>query len=716
MANFGYGRCESLFVGFSKTLTGFLGTTHPFLASFLVILRSFLHKNGNLKSMNELSNWCGQVVAKVFWIMVIGLSSTFTLLGQAKDKVLFEVDGVPVYVSEFTYIYDKTNGQKADYSRKSLDEYLDLYVKFKLKVRKAKSMQLDTIQQLKQELAGYRKQLADSYLLDKTVVKTLAKEVHDRKQQDVDLSHILVALGPNPQPKDTLEAYQKAMAIKKRLASGAKFEEVAKEASEDRSAKKNAGRIGFITAMLPPGMYELESLAYEGEMKKVLGPVRTNAGYHLVRVNDRRKAFGEVEVAHLLIRNTEDNPSVAKAKIDSIYQALRGGASFEDLVRVHSEDGQTKSKNGYIGFVGINRFAKVFENAMFGIAEDGGYSQPFQSNIGWHIVKRISRPGIQPFEQEKSRLEQAVSKDSRLEVAKAKMLAKLKKQGNYRENTVVYDRFVNTLNDTFLNFRWRPNVADPEAVLFTMGKDFQPTLGEFADYLRRNSRDRMRMARSGDVKGVARSLFNQFVDEQVLKFEESQLENNNPDFKALMREYEEGILLFEATKMLVWDKASQDTVGLEKFFKGIDGKYKWRERANVEIYRMSKDYEAQAKAIRDYAMAHTAEEVKAKFNVDNKVIVNVEEKRLEKGRHPQVNRLRWKAGVVTELDVNDKSNTISFTKILSLLPPSNKTLKEARGYIVADYQDHLEREWIKELKKEYKVKVNDAVYKSLIKE
>jgi len=639
-----------------------------------------------------------------------------TLFGQTEDPVLFEVDGVPVYVSEFTYIYNKTNGQQADYSRKSLDEYLDLYVKFKLKVRKAKGMRLDTIQQLKQELAGYRKQLADSYLLDKTIVKTLAKEVYDRRQKDVDISHILVSVAPNPRPQDTLEAYKKIMAIKKRIEGGAKFEEIAKEVSDDPSAKRNSGRIGYITSMLPNGMYGIENIAYEGKVKKVAGPVRSNSGYHLVRVNDRRKALGEVEIAHLLIRNNPDNERIPKAKVDSIYKALEGGASFEDMVREYSEDSQTKGKNGYIGFIGINRFAKVFEEAMFSIKKDGGYSAPVQSNIGWHIIKRISRPGIQPFDQQRSRLEQAVSKDSRLGISKAKMLAKIKKESNYQENLKVYNRFVETLNDTFLNFRWRPKIANPQDILFTLGKDFKPTLGEFGEYLRRSSRDRMRLARTGDVKGVARTLFDKFVDEQVLKFEETQLEIRNPDFKALMREYEEGILLFEATKMLVWDKASQDTVGLEKFFKGIVGKYKWRERANIEIYRISKQYESQANAIRDYAVAHTAEEVKAKFNTADQIIVNVEEKKLEKGRHPQVNKLRWEANSVTAIAVNDNTNTISFNKIISLLPPSNKTLQEARGYVIADFQDHLEREWIKELRKKYKVKIDEAVYKSLIKE
>lgn len=689
---------------------------HPFLASFLVILRSFLVQKGNLKSMNEITNWWRGTVVSCIWVLLVSISVVNTGFGQKEDPILFEVDGVPVYLSEFTYIYNKTNGKQADYSRKSLDEYLDLYVKFKLKVRKAKTMQLDTIPALNKELAGYRKQLADSYLLEKTVVKDLAKEVYERKKQDVDISHILVSLSANPTPKDTLEAYQRALAIKKRIEGGADFEAVAKEVSADKSAQRNSGRIGFVTAMLPAGMYGIESLAYQGELNKVQGPVRSNSGYHLVRVNERRPALGEVEVAHLLIRSKAGEEQAAKTKIDSIYKALEGGASFEDLVQKHSEDSQTKGKNGYIGFIGIKRVAPVFEEAMFALKEDGSYSKPFQSNLGWHIVKRISRPGIQPFEREKSRLEQAVSKDSRLAIAKAKRLAEIKKQGNYRENKETYESFVSGLDKNFLTFRWRPDIADADKPLFTLGKDFKPTLGEFGDYLSRSSRDRMRLARSGDIKQVARTLYDSFVDDQVMKYQETQLEISNPDFKALMREYQEGILLFEATKMLVWDKASQDTVGLEKFFKGIEGKYKWRERAKVEIYRISKQYESKAKEIRDYAVAHTSEEVKAKFNTADQIIVNVEEKLLEKGRHPQVNKLRWEVGTVTALDVNDKANFISFNKVLSLIPPSNKSLKEARGYIVADYQDHLEREWIKDLRKEYKVKIRDKVYESLIKE
>lgn len=666
--------------------------------------------------MNELTKMGRGIFMKAILAFTFCLIGGTWAFGQQDDPVLFEVDGVPVHVSEFTYIYSKTNGKNADFSRKSLDEYLNLYVKFKLKVRKAKEMRLDTIKALQEELAGYRKQLADSYLLDKTVKRDLAKEVHDRLKKDVDLSHIFVSYGPNPLPKDTLTAYEKAMAIKKRLQGGADFEALAKEASDDKLAKKNGGRIGYITAMFPNGMYNLETAAYEGKSKKFLGPVRTNGGYHIVRVNDRRPAYGEVEISHLLIRNNEANPAEAKRRIDSLYQAIEKGGSFDQLASKYSEDSQTKSKEGYIGFIGIKRFAPVFEEAMFSIKKDGGYSQPIKSNVGWHIIKRITRPGIQPFEMERSRLEAAISKDSRLELAKKKMLAKIKKESKYRENTTIYNKFVESLNDTFLTFRWRPTITNSKDALFTLGKTFKPTVGEFNEYLMRSARDRMRMAKMGDVKVVARSLFDSFVDEQVLKYEESQLDIKNPAFKALMREYEEGILLFEATKMLVWDKASQDTTGLEKYFTKIDGKYKWKERANTTIYRLSKQYESQAASIYAYAKDHTAQEVKAKFNSDGKIIVNAEEKMLEKGRHPELNRVEWVPNSMSNISTNDKNNTITFHRLLELIPPSNKTLKEARGYVVADYQDHLEREWIKELREAYDVKINDKVYENLIKE
>lgn len=327
---------------------------------------------------------------RISLLLTLSLVLSFQSLAQKdSDPVLFKVEGVPVHVSEFTYIYSKTNGKSADFSRKSLEEYLDLYTKFKLKVYKAREMRLDTITSLKEELAGYRRQLADSYLIDKSVTEQLVKEAYDRVQQDVDISHIFLSIKENASPQDTLAAYEKLMAAKKRIESGTPFSTVAKEVSEDKSAEKNGGHIGFITALFPNGMYALESAAYKLPIGKVSNPVRTNSGYHLLTVHARRPARGEIEAAHILIRKTSDKPELAKMRIDSIYQLIQAGEAFEGIARERSEDRQSAANGGYVGFFGINRYEKPFEDAAFSLQKDGDYSKPFETSVGWHIVKRV---------------------------------------------------------------------------------------------------------------------------------------------------------------------------------------------------------------------------------------------------------------------------------------------------------------------------------------
>lgn len=658
--------------------------------------------------------------------MLLGLALAITLPTIAQkdnDPVLFSVANNPVKVSEFTYIYGKTNGKNADYSRKSLEEYLDLYIKFKLKVQRAHDMHLDTITSLKEELEGYRKQLADSYLIDKSVTERLVKEAYDRSQTDVDISHIMVALKDNASPEDTLKAYEKIMAAKKRIDGGATFEAVAKEVSDDKSAEKNGGHIGFITPLLPNGFYAVESAAYNQAVGKVGNPVKSSAGYHLILVHSRRPARGEIEVAHILTRkNNEDNGAAAKARIDSIYQVLQKGADFDALAVAVSEDKQTAPNKGYIGFFGINRYEKPFEDAAFGLQKDGDYSKPFETSVGWHIVKRISLKSIQPFNIEKSRLEQRITKDGRFDAARQNFVQTLKHENNFKDYPKVLDNFIGTLTDTFLTFKWKAPDIKSKEVLFTLGKSFKGTVGDFADYLERSSRMRMRTTRDATVENVAKALYQDFINEQCLKFEETQLEAKYPEFKALMREYEEGILLFEATKQEVWDKASQDTVGLAKFYETIRGKYRWDERAETSIYRISGQYRDQIPVIREFARTHTADEVRAKFNTADQIIVNVESATIEKDKNSELRNVIWKAGEMSPYEDKDlgdgnayKSKTVKFYKIEKILPPAEKTLKEARGYVVADYQDYLERLWVEQLRKTYKVDVNQKAFEGLFK-
>ncbi|RMG79388.1 MAG: peptidyl-prolyl cis-trans isomerase [Bacteroidetes bacterium] len=639
--------------------------------------------------------------------------------GGGDDPVLFTVGDTPVHVSEFEYIYKKTNGDKATFSRESLEEYLDLYIKFKLKVQRARDMKLDTIPALMQELAGYRRQLADSYLIDREVTNKLIEEAYEHSKEDVDISHILIACPADASPADTLAAYKKALEAKEMIETGTRFADVARQYSNDKSAAKNGGHIGYVTALFPNGYYALEKAAYSLPIGKLHGPIRSSAGYHILKIHDRRPARGEMEVAHILVRFDKHGGDVIKArqKIDSIYAMLEAGKPWEEVAREYSDDKITGPKGGYIGFFGINRYEQSFEDAAHAIPEDGAYSRPVQTSVGWHIIRRLKKKGVEPFNIAKPRLENAVKKDERFELAKAAMVERIKKDAGFVEYPKVYQAFVDSLKEDFLTYKWRAPKEKSKDILFSFGTDLKVTVGEFADYLQRASRKRLRMASNTSVPHAVRSLYNDFVAENALKYEESKLDEKYPDFKALMREYEEGILLFEATKRMVWDKASQDSVGLEAFFEKNKDKYRWATRAVVSQYMLKPTSKHLIAQVRDMAKHNPADKVLAHFNTDpDDPILSVRERTYEKGRNTTLDAIPWEPGSMTKTETSPRNKSLTFMKIEKILEPAQKTLKDARGYVVADYQDVLEKEWVDSLRKAYPVKVNQAVFEGLIKQ
>ena len=643
------------------------------------------------------------------------LSSVVTFLfwatqsfGQT-DPVLFTVDGKPVNVSEFNYIYSKTNGAKADFSKESVMEYLDLYTRFKMKVARAKEMKLDTIPALQEELMGYRRQLADSYLTDREVSDKLVKEVYDRMLKDVSISHILVKIEGN----DTIKAYNLIKSAQDRLAKGEKFEDVAKAVSQDVNSKDNGGFIGFLTAMLPDGFYSFESALYNTPIGKTSGIVRSPMGYHIVKVNEQRAARGEVEVAHILIRKKKEGveQTDAKQRIEAIYAELKNGKAFEELATKYTEDQNSQSRAGYLGFFGIGRYEPGFEDAAFALEKDGDYTKPYESSIGWHIIQRRSKKGIESYEVVKSRLKARIQRDSRYELARTAMVDRIKSEAKFTEGGAVRDKFIGMLDSSFLTYSYKVPENLPTDKLFSF--DGTPsTVGEWAKWLGENGNKRINYSTQlgNNVSEVAKKLYGEFVVEKALGYEETQLDKKYPDFKNLMREYEEGILLFEAIKQNVWDKASQDTVGLEKFFNANRNKYNWEERASLIYYTVSDSAKADSMKIRKYAVKHTPQEVLKKFN-KKKEVVKYREETLERGKGKVLDTSIWQQGKV----VSNGVDNLNFIKIEKIIPKTPKELKDARGYVVADYQEFLEKAWMDELMAKYKVQVNQDVLKSLIK-
>ena len=653
---------------------------------------------------------------KYISLIIFFISISICLQAQ-KDDILFEVAGDPVELQEFKYIYEKTNQQNADYSKVSVDEYLKLYKKFKLKVKRARDMKLDTIVSLQKELQGYRTQLANSYLIDKEVTEKLQRQLYKRQKQDINISHILVKCAKDASPADSLAAYTKIKNIYNKLLKGGDFEKTAAIESEDKTAKDNKGNIGFITAMLPNGFYALESAAYNQVPKQIGAPVRTNIGYHIVRVNEVRPARRQMEIAHILIRYPEKgDKSFAKTKIDSIASAISKGGDFDQIAVVLSEDKVTASVKGYLGFFGINRYEKAFEDAAFSLEVDGQTTRPFETSAGWHIVKRISKKEEKSYGLAKGELQRAIKKDQRYELAQAAMLNRIKKEANYKVNDKNLNDYLGSLDAKFLSYKWKPTNTPNSTELFSLGGK-SVSVNDFEKFLGSSSRKRQRIGRSGDVVQTGKTLFDDYVKKECLAYEESQLEKKYPEFKYLMREYEEGILLFEATKMEVWDKATQDTVGLAAYFDKLKGrgKYMWKDRAEVSFFTVKKEEAIHFDKVLKMAGTKSTQEVLSKINKPDHTIVTVRKEVFEKGKNKVLDAMVWKEGTISAPEKSKRDNSQNFMKIEKVMGPMEKSMSEARGYIVADYQDYLEKQWVQELERSYDIKVNEKVLKKIIK-
>ncbi len=650
------------------------------------------------------------------YLLPVGILLISVALSAQKDQdVLFTVDGKPVTVGEFRYIYGKTNGEVAKYDEESVLEYLDLYERFKLKVARAKDMGLDTVSALNRELEGYRRQLADNYLVDRNVTDRLVEELYQRKQQDISFSHILFKFNGNPTPADTATLYNKALELKKGL-TAATFAAEAARYSEDKFSAANGGKIGFLTAPFPKGMHRLEAALYQAEVNEVVGPVRTALGYHLAVKNDARPARGEVEIGHILIRKpkgTKAGEMPVPAQLQAAQKMLANGQDFAKVAAQVSEDGNTKNNAGYLGFVAINRYEPAFEDAAFALTADGQVSDIVESSVGFHLIRRISRQGIQPLEDMRPLLETKVKADGRFEDAKKQMLQDIRNKAEVKENKAVFGRFAAGLVDsTFLNFQWKPVAGTEKTPLLVMGEDYQVGLDQFQEFLRKNSRKRVTMGRGANASTVANSLYEEWVEEQLMAYAESRLEKDFPEFAALMREYQEGILLFEATKIEVWDKASEDTLGLQAFFAANQGDYQWEERATVTHYVVNKQSGLDVNDVYAYAENHSMDQTLDHFG---RAKLDAKSDDYERSRLADLGEITATPGSRTPVTNDLRKGVATFYKVEKLLPARQKELREARGYVIADYQDQLEKEWVAELRKRYPVKVNKKVLAKLLK-
>jgi peptidyl-prolyl cis-trans isomerase SurA len=616
-----------------------------------------------------------------------------------KNQTVLTIDGETVSLEEFETIFKKNNRDSA-ITQASLDEYMKLYINFRLKVAEAKKLGLDTVAKFKNELAGYRTQLARPYLVDASMLDGLVQEGYNRLKEEVHGYHILVKCDPSAAPSDTARAYQKILQLRNEVIAGkSTFGEIAKRSSEDPSAKDNGGDLGYFTAFQM--VYPFESAAYQTKKGEVSMPVRTKYGYHIVKVTDRRPARGEIRVAHIMIRDKQDDANYSRTKIDEVYTKIKAGEkTFEELAGQYSEDGSSAKKGGELPWFGINKMVMEFEDSSFALKHNGDISKPFRTSYGWHIVKRLDYKPLASYEQLEKEIRGKVQKDSRAEKTKNAFLNKLKSEYHYTQNDILLDKLIAAADSNVFNGKWKPKKKLTKGNLITLNN--QSIKGsEFVQYLNRKKSNRSKVSPFDYVSNE----FKNFSNEQVLKFEDSQLESKYPAFRMLMNEYRDGILLFELTDQKVWSKAVKDTAGLRAFHETRKNNYLWPDRAQIAVFTCENaNY---SKTVREMLQSgeYPIESIESEINVDNLPHVMYDTGIYSEEDRPLLKMMDWKGnGKINDkdLDVNGK---LAVVKVIDFIPAGPKKLTEARGVITSDYQNYLEESWIESLKKEKEGKI-----------
>jgi len=639
-------------------------------------------------------------VKSIAFLCAFVIGSCLHMVAQDKNSTVLTVDGEPTTLEEFENIFRKNNRDSV-ITAQSLDDYMELFINFKLKVKEAREAGLDTVKKFKTELDGYRAQLARPYLTDSDKLNDLMKEAYEHYKQEVHAAHILIKLDANAAPSDTIKAYAKIMAIRERISKGEDFISLAKASSEDPSAKDNGGDLGYFTAFQM--VYPFEKAAYETGVGQVSMPVRTRYGYHLIYVFDKRQARGEMHVAHIVVKPKSEANSEANAetKVQEIYQKLVSGeATFEELAAKYSDDPTSAKKGGELPWFGTGKMVIEFEDAAYALKNNGDFSTPFKTAFGWHIIKRLEYKALVSYESMEKDLKAKVSKDTRAEQTKKSFIEKLKKEYAYNINDAELAKLIEKADSNVFQGKVYVHKKSLEKPLISMN-GLVISVSDFNEYMRTKGQAKPTMS-PGDY---LRASVNKLGEDKLLQLEDSKLESKHTPFRLLMKEYREGILLFEMTDQMVWSKAVKDTAGLSAFYEANKGNFMWPERASVTIFTCSDA--AIAKKVRKMLKDEKDKSaIAGELNKESQLNLQIQEGIYALDDNATLSKAPWKVGLSDDIEDNGQIVIIQFKEII---PPAAKKLDEARGMITSEYQSHLEKEWIAAMRKEHTFQVNRDV-------
>ena len=658
-----------------------------------------------MKSIDLFTMKMKKYLALTLVLLFINLS-----FSQNKKDVLLTIDGKPVYTSEFKRVYNKNLDLVKDESQKSVEGYLDLFIDYKIKVAEAYAQNLDKDETYISEFNQYRDQLSRNYILENKVTSELSLEAYERSLEEINANHILVLSKYEDIPQDTLKAYNKIKAIYDRAKAGEDFVALAKENSEEPNADKGGGQLGYFTAFAM--LYPFETAAYNTQVGGVSEIVRTQYGYHIIKVNDRRKRGSQITTSHIMLSDKGSNRTFVPAdRIIELYALLQQGEDFAKLAEQYSDDKNSAKNGGQLQkFRKGELRAPKFEEAAFSLENAGDYSKPVKSQFGWHIIQLNEKHSIPTYEEERESLEKKVKNGVRSKIVTSALNDQIKDKYGYVEVTNYVPFFNIYVSDDILKKKWEYDTIGnaQDRVIFTIGKK-EIRFSDFAKFI--VSRQKQQFTAT-EKSYVLADFYYEFESLELKNYFRDNLEFENVQYASTIREYRNGLLIFDLMNKNIWMKAKNDTIGLQNFYETVKENYTWDDRVDAVI--VTTTTEDAALVARNLMLNDkTSEEIKGVLNVDDQINVIISEGVFEKGQRELPGNFVVKVGVSEPYSNKDGFTIVSVNKVI---PTDIKPLGTVKGKVMSDYQNDLESKWMMRLRDMYKVKIHKKALKRVKKE
>ena len=630
-----------------------------------------------------------------------------SITASVSAQTIVTIAGEEIPTDDFMAMYKKNTINDKD--KITVDEYMQLFINFKLKVKEAEELGFDKSPSFVDELNGYRDQLAKPYLVDSAANERLVEEAYENSKYDIRASHILVNLDKNAFGKDTVAAWNKIMELRNRVLKGEDFNELAFKYSDDPSARDreyqgrrypaNKGDLGYFTAFNM--IYPFEHVAFQTKVGEVSMPVRTNYGYHIIYVTDRQPAMGKCTVSHILLRVPEAHTHKDSVQVmsyaTSIYDSIMNGMTFEEAAKKYSEDKTSSDDGGRLIPFTCNQIEANFIEAITKLNNPGDVSKPFFSIYGCHIVKLTSKEGFGPYDAEIDKIRHKVAQSDRMALEVKSLCDKLRTKYHFTENVDNLENFIPTILDNFDSLDSLKVINDK--VLFSCdGKSFRQS--DFVKYI-----DKVKDKNTENSSASIRTLYSNYVNDCLLNIEKDGLAKQYPEYRLLLQEYHDGILLFDINEEKIWNKSTTDTVGLKNYYNNNRSRYFWKDRAKATQFK-----------IIDPTAENQVRKLVKKKTEDREIVKIVNEKSksfrimmdtgtYEFGSNAVIDAVPHKKGLSKLVNVDGNNYLV---RIYEILPAGLKSFDECKGIVISDYQDYLEKEWIKELRNKYQVEINQS--------